>query len=76
MRLLYSITCLLAGGLLASCANLNTLNRSSSLPGGGKGIHLDIHQRMVMVGDEGVYCTEPSPDALAATFVKPAIAPC
>ena len=58
---------------LAACANLNTVDRSTSLPSpsddfgvSGKAIHLDAQQRLVLVNEDGVYCAEPSPDALAA----------
>lgn len=51
----------------AGCANVNTLARSSSIPTqrGGKAIHLDAQQRLV-VFTAMKYCAEPSPDALAA----------
>ena len=50
------------------CANLNTIERTSSLPredGRGVAIHLDAQQRLVLYSAER-YCAEPSPDALQA----------
>lgn len=55
--------------LLAGCANLNTINRTTPLNSPndkGKAIHLDIQQRLLVVNAMGKYCAEPSPDALAA----------
>ena len=54
---------------LAGCANLNTIDRATSLDSAdnqGKAIHLDIQQRLFIVNKMGKYCSEPSPDALAA----------
>ena len=55
---------------LSACANLNTIDRSTSLPkkgdSSGKAVHLDIQQRLLLVNELGQYCSEPSPDALAA----------
>ncbi|NTU42208.1 MAG: hypothetical protein HGA78_03985 [Nitrospirales bacterium] len=55
---------------LVACANLQTINRSTTLPktdgDGGVAIHLDAQQRLVLVNALGKYCAEPSPDALAA----------
>ena len=51
--------------LLSGCANLNTINRTTSLDS-SKAIHLDIQQRLLIVNAVGTYCSEPSPDALAA----------
>lgn len=52
--------------VVGGCANLNTVNRSKSLPGGGKVVQLDIQQRLLIVDKAGKYCAEPSPDGLAA----------
>lgn len=71
---------ILAGLLLSGCANLNTINRVTNLPnpasasspgneqpgGGGKAIHLDAFQRLVIASSDGSTCAEPSPDGLAA----------
>ncbi len=51
--------------ILAGCANLSTINRSTPLDS-RKAIHLDIQQRLLIANDIGHYCAEPSPDALAA----------
>ena len=55
---------------LTACANFNTIDRSTSLPkkgsSSGKAVHLDIQQRLLLVNEFGQYCSEPSPDALAA----------
>lgn len=55
---------------LSACANLNTIDRSTPLPKSGatsgKAVHLDIQQRLLLVNELGQYCSEPSPDALAA----------
>ena len=65
-----SLVLVVSVAVLSACANLNTINRSTSLPksGGasGKAIHLDIQQRLVLVNEFGSFCSEPSPDALAA----------
>jgi hypothetical protein len=52
--------------LIAGCANFNTIDRSTDLPGGGKAIHLDAPQRLVFTNSTGDVCAEPSPDALQA----------
>ena len=58
--------------LLPACANLNTISRTTVLPGKntkqktGKAVHLDIQQRLLIVDEMGNYCAEPSPDGLAA----------
>ncbi|AMK78540.1 MULTISPECIES: hypothetical protein [Methylomonas] len=55
--------------LLAGCANINTLSRTTPLDfskNEGKAVHLDIQQRLFIVNQVGKYCAEPSPDALAA----------
>ncbi len=63
---------LVAGSIvgLTACANLNTIDRATQLPGAksstGKAVHLDIQQRLLIVNHLGKYCAEPSPDALAA----------
>lgn len=55
---------------LSACANLNTVERSTSLPGRGdsegKAIHLDAKQRLAFGKAFGIVCAEPSPDALSA----------
>ena len=55
---------------LPACANFNTIDRSTPLPkkgdSSGKAVHLDIQQRLLLVNEFGQYCSEPSPDALAA----------
>lgn len=59
--------------LVAGCANINTIHRSTdldikrtALTGSGKAVHLDIQQRLLIIDEIGNYCAEPSPDALAA----------
>lgn len=62
--------------LFSGCqtANLNSISRSTSFGAGGKAIHLDAKQRVLltkksMVGInriEEIACAEPSPDALSA----------
>ena len=61
----------LIGGVigLTACANMNTISRTTSLETGtnqGKAVHLDIQQRLMIINEFGHYCSEPSPDALAA----------
>ena len=52
--------------VLAGCANLDTVGRRTSLPDtGGKAIHLDAQQRLVVYNGKK-FCAEPSPDALQA----------
>ena len=54
---------------LTACANINTIGRTTKLDSGdniGKAVHLDIQQRLLIVNEFGYYCSEPSPDALAA----------
>lgn len=60
--------CILSALALAvsGCANLNTVDRETALPRGGKAVHLDIQQRLLISNDLGNYCAEPSPDGLAA----------
>lgn len=59
----------IASLLLAACANLQTVDRSTTLPGEGtkhgKAVHLDAQQRLLVVRNKSA-CAEPSPDALAA----------
>lgn len=55
---------------LSACANLQTVDRVTSLESedgqeSAKAIHLDAQQRLVIKTAKG-YCAEPSPDALAA----------
>ena len=51
-------------------ANWNTIERETVLPSThkekGKAVHLDIQQRLLIVNALGLYCSEPSPDALAS----------
>lgn len=64
-----SLLILLAAGLtLGACgADFNSIGRRTTLPYDKQvAIHLDAQQRVVMVGRNGVYCAEPSPDAIAA----------
>ena len=65
-----SFTLVVTVAMLAGCANLNTISRSTSLPksgaNSGKAVHLDIQQRLLLVNEFGQFCSEPSPDALAA----------
>ena len=56
IMLLYAVT---------SCANMNTISRSTNLPGDREAVHLDIHQRAI-IATAKKYCAEPSPDGLAA----------
>ena len=55
---------LLIATLLANCANLQTIGRTTSVEE-GTAIHLDAQQRLLVVSAEK-YCAEPSPDALSA----------
>lgn len=66
-----ALTSILAASLLGlnACANINTIDRTTELESSadkGKAIHLDIQQRLLIVNALGQYCSEPSPDALAA----------
>ena len=61
-RVLILVT-VLAG--VNGCANMNTISRSTDLPGERKAVHLDIHQRAI-IATADKYCAEPSPDGLAA----------
>jgi len=51
---------------LVGCANLMTIDRSTSLPLDGEVVHLDAPQRVVISNRKGLVCAEPSPDALQA----------
>jgi hypothetical protein len=51
-------------GLTAGCANLMTIERATELPAGGRVVHLDAPQRVVLADKLGHICAEPSPDAL------------
>ena len=51
-------------GYLSSCANLQTVGRTTPIDD-GTAIHLDAQQRLVVASANG-YCAEPSPDALSA----------
>lgn len=64
---------LMAGAplILAACANLNTIERRTTLPGDDESgdaiaVHLDAKQRVLVSHASGIYCAEPKPDALAA----------
>lgn len=69
---LMQLFCLLALTVLSvGCANLQTINRSTSInsyddDSQGKAIHLDANQRLVVFNRFQQYCAEPSPDAMAA----------
>lgn len=56
--------------LLQGCANLSSVDRTTSLPDkdgrDGKAIHLDAKQRVVLAKSFGAVCAEPNPDALSA----------
>lgn len=54
------------GIALAGCANINTVDRTTELPNGGKAVHLDAPQRLALVNKFGKMCSEPSPDAIQA----------
>jgi hypothetical protein len=62
------LTLLAAAVTLSACgADFNSIGRRTTLPSNKQmAIHLDAQQRVVMVGRNGVYCAEPSPDAIAA----------
>lgn len=62
------LSCILG---LTSCANFNSISRTTPLIGSfdgreGKAIHLDAQQRLVLINNLGKICAEPSPDAMAA----------
>lgn len=66
-RLMTGIAGPLSLALLSACANLNTINRTTSLGDKeAKAVHLDVQQRLLIVNNLGKYCAEPSPDAMAA----------
>jgi hypothetical protein len=56
--------------MLGACADYYSIGRRTTLPANnsknGLAVHLDAQQRVVMVGPTGIYCAEPSPDAMAA----------
>src|SRR5689334_17959348 len=60
--------------LLNACANWNTVDRTTPLESRqmlptdkqGVAIHLDAQQRLLIYNKDGKYCSEPSPDAMAA----------
>ena len=52
--------------IFAGCANINSISRTTSLPGGGLAVHMDAKQRAIIAKDFGAVCAEPSPDALSA----------
>jgi len=60
-----------AGFTLTACADFYSIGRRTTLPDAptsnkGLAIHLDAQQRLMMVGRDGTYCAEASPDAMAA----------
>jgi len=65
-RLMDVIAASLGLAFITGCANLNTIDRTSTLWDKPKAIHLDVQQRLLIVNAAGKYCAEPSPDALAA----------
>lgn len=59
--------------IFSGCANLNTLNRTTPITQAksrgevqAQAIHLDAHQRLVMINSAQQFCAEPSPDSLVA----------
>ena len=66
----FSHRCVCVGMVLlaiavAGCANLQTVNRKSHFKDGGRAIHLDAQQRVILTAGSR-FCAEPSPDALAS----------
>jgi hypothetical protein len=70
MRSISILPLVMVGFALCSCADFYSISRRTTLPGPnaktGVAIHLDAQQRLVMVGRDGKYCAEASPDAMAA----------
>jgi hypothetical protein len=71
MRCIPLLTLVATGLTLGACADFYSIGRTRVLPddpGSNKGlaIHLDAQQRLMMVGKDGTYCAEASPDAMAA----------
>ena len=71
MRCTPILTVIAAGLMLGACADFYSISRKTSLPDNptsnqGLAIHLDAQQRLMMVGKDGTYCAEASPDAMAA----------
>ncbi|GAB2177966.1 hypothetical protein [Dongia sp. agr-C8] len=71
MRCFPLMTLIAAGLVLSSCADFYSIGRRTTLPDNptsnkGLAIHLDAQQRLMMVGKDGTYCAEASPDAMAA----------
>lgn len=66
VKYLKSIILIIAAASSSGCANLASIDRATKLPGGGKAIHLDAQQRLMIANQDGTYCSEPSPDAIAA----------
>lgn len=60
------LLCFVSSLLLASCANFNTIGRSTVLPKESVAVHLDAPQRIAYSNSLGQLCAEPSPDALQA----------
>lgn len=76
MRFVAVVCIVLASLGLATCANLNTIDRTTSVPqlssatntskAQNTAIHLDAQQRLVIFGPGGKFCAEASPDAMAS----------
>jgi len=71
MRCTALLTLVATGLMLGACADFYSIGRKSTLPDNptsnkGLAIHLDAQQRLMMVGKDGNYCAEASPDAMAA----------
>jgi hypothetical protein len=71
MRCTPLLTLIVAGLTLGACADFYSIGRTRVLPDDptsnkGLAIHLDAQQRLMMVGKDGTYCAEASPDAMAA----------
>ncbi len=71
MRRIPLLTLLATGLILTACADFYSIGRTRVLPDDptsnhGLAIHLDAQQRLMMVGKDGTYCAEASPDAMAA----------
>ena len=72
--LLFSAALLAFSLLMTACANLTSIERRTKFGTGGKAIHLDAKQRVVLTkavklrsgGELLIACAEPSPDALSA----------
>ena len=67
-----SMISLVAALAVAGCANATTIDRTTTLVGDGDNpklngtvIHLDAKQRVAVWKEFGIFCAEPSPDALS-----------